>query len=131
MTIKTAIFAIAAFAFAPAVVGCASTPANDTVAEVKTVDHNGIYKNGAGGTLTISNFVAGSGFDFGIKIVSDDDCGGVEYAAAVEFTDATSAKNGQEDSFTIGKDAITFEPSGDMIGMACQRFMDVSFSKQD
>jgi hypothetical protein len=94
------------------------------------VSYDGTFTNGGGATLVISSYVAAKGFDFAIKIQTEDACDSVDYKGSVEFTDPTTARNEDEDLFRLKPGTVHFEPALSMIGMDCARVLHVDFQPQ-
>ena len=124
---------IVAIAVALTSLACASTssssgeqPAAD---KQEAPDYSGTYKNSGGGTLTVSNYEAGKGFDFKLVIASSDACDTVNYSDKATLSDAKNAKSGSGGTFVLSGDAIKFEPSTEQIGMDCARLIDTAFKK--
>jgi|GEM_PF-2493892 len=93
-------------------------------------DYAGTYSNGDGGTLTISNVVAGKSFDFKLVMTGPEACASVDYKGTANFGEGATAKSEGGDSFTMGQGSIKAEPSTEMIGMDCARAISVDFKKQ-
>jgi hypothetical protein len=110
---------------------------SDTDTEVASTIE-GVYTNGDGGTLTISNLRDNDGqemFDFRFTSESaNEDCAGIDYEGEANYDgdlSAISSDDEAEDAFTFGKsfDKVNFEPDMSMIGMDCMRVLATDFSK--
>ena len=118
----------------PSVTGCASTSsgATETPAETQPTaeqSRDGVYTNG-GGTITITNMVAGKGFDFEVSLDAPEACSGVGYSDSATFSDANTAQSAVGDRFTFTGARLKAEPAMSAIGMDCARRINVDFSKK-
>jgi hypothetical protein len=100
----------------------------------------GVYKNGDGGKLTISDLRTENGkqrFEYHfVSESSNEDCAGIDYTGSATFDGKQTGKvtNEYESlvAFTFAKayDSVNFEPEMSMIGMDCARVMDTKFVKK-